>query len=88
MGSKSEGHDCETLIFSFFYFWLSFINQDGHGSYSLAVTKIAAWKEQEETGLNKTPSKKDHHNTHFFFRLRNFRVRIMHKTWVCKSLEN
>ena len=53
----------------------------------MAVTKIAAWKEQEESGLNKTPSKKDRHNMHFFFRLRNFRVRIMHKTLVYKSLE-
>lgn len=31
-----------------------------------AITKIAAWKEQEESGLNKTASKKAHHNTHFF----------------------
>ena len=66
MGSQREGHDSETLCFSFFYFWLSFINQDGHGSYSLAITKIAARKEQEESGLNNTASKKDNHNTHFF----------------------
>ena len=56
----------EMLHFSFFYFWLSFINLDGHGRYSLAVMKIAAGKEQEESGLNKTASKKDRHNTHLF----------------------
>lgn len=38
--------------------------------------KLIAWKEQEESVLNKIPSKKDHHHIHALFTW-HFGVRIV-----------